>query len=129
MVSAGTRALDSFDRIGAAADSSYDVISEGAAGAADAMERAAAATDYWTDRIGNYDRETAQAVDSTEELADMGYVTGEALNHLGNALGDAADDLEDFGNEVEDARDDAEDFGERSQSAVEGLDKIGRAHV
>ena len=28
MVSAGTRALDSFDRIGAAADSSYDVISE-----------------------------------------------------------------------------------------------------
>ena len=29
MVSAGTRALDSFDRIGAAADSSYDVISEG----------------------------------------------------------------------------------------------------
>ncbi len=28
MVSAGTRALDSFDRIEAAADSSYDVISE-----------------------------------------------------------------------------------------------------
>lgn len=124
MVSAGTRALDSFDRIGAAADSSYDVISEGAAGAADAMERAASATDYWTDRIGNYDREAMQAIYSIEELVEMGYMSEEALNHLGDALDDAADDLEDFGDEAEDAGDDAEDFGERSQSAVEGLDKL-----
>lgn len=124
MVSAGTRALDCFDRIGAAADSSYDVISEGAAGAADAMERAAVATDYWTDRIGNYDREAMQAIYSIEELVEMGYMSEEALNHLGDALDDAADDLEDFGDEVEDAGDDAEDFGERSQSAVEGLDKL-----
>ena len=124
MVSAGTRALDSFDRIGAAADSSYDVISEGAAGAADAMERAAAATDYWNDRIGNYDREAMQAIYSIEELVEMGYMSEEALNHLGDALDDAADDLEDFGDEAEDAGDDAEDFGERSQSAVEGLDKL-----
>ena len=124
MVSAGTRALDSFDRIETAADSSYDVISEGAAGAADAMERAAAATDYWTDRIGNYDREAMQAIYSIEELVEMGYMSEEALNHLGDALDDAADDLEDFGDEAEDAGDDAEDFGERSQSAVEGLDKL-----
>lgn len=124
MVSAGSRALDSFDRIGAAADSSYDVISEGAVGAADAMERAAAATDYWTDRIGNYDREAMQAIYSIEELVEMGYMSEEALNHLGDALDEAADDLEDFGDEAEDAGDDAEDFGERSQSAVEGLDKL-----
>ena len=124
MVSAGTRALDSFDRIGAAADSSYDVISEGAAGAADAIDRAASATDYWTDRIGNYDREAMQAVYSTEELVDMGYMSEEALNHLGDALDEAADGLEDFGDEAADAGDDAEDFGERSQSAVEGLDKL-----
>jgi TP901 family phage tail tape measure protein len=124
MVSAGTRALDSFDQIGAAADSSYDVISEGAAGAADAMERAASATDYWTDRIGNYDREAMQAIYSIEELVEMGYMSEEALNHLGDALDEAADDLEDFGDEAEDAGDDAEDFGERSKSAVEGLDKL-----
>ena len=124
MVSAGTRALDSFDRIGAAADSSYDVISEGATGAADAIDRAASATDYWTDRIGNYDREAMQAIYSIEELVEMGYMSEEALNHLGDALDDAADDLEDFGDEAEDAGDDAEDFGERSQSAVEGLDKL-----
>ena len=124
MVSAGTRALDSFDRIGAAADSSYDVISEGAAGAADAIDRAASATDYWTDRIGNYDREAMQAIYSIEELVEMGYMSEEALNHLGDALDEASDDLEDFGDEAEDAGDDAEDFGERSQSAVEGLDKL-----
>ena len=124
MVSAGTRALDSFDRIGAAADSSYDVISEGAVGAADAIDRAASATDYWIDRIGNYDREAMQAIYSIEELVEMGYMSEEALNHLGDALDEAADDLEDFGDEAEDAGDDAEDFGERSQSAVEGLDKL-----
>lgn len=124
MVSAGTRALDSFDRIGAAADSSYDVISEGAADAADAMERAASATDYWTDRIGNYDREAMQAIYSIEELVEMGYMSEEALNHFGDALDDATDDLEDFGDEAKDAGDDAEDFGERSQSAVEGLNKL-----
>lgn len=54
----------------------------------------------------------------------MGYMSEEALNHLGDALDEAADDLEDFGDEAEDAGDDAEDFGERSQSAVEGLDKL-----
>ena len=124
MVSAGTRALDSFDRIETAADSSYDVISEGAVGAADAIDRAASATDYWIDRIGNYDREAMQAIYSIEELVEMGYMSEEALNHLGDALDEAADDLEDFGDEAEDAGDDAEDFGERSQSAVEGLDKL-----
>lgn len=124
MVSAGTRALDSFDRIGSVADSSYEVISEGAAGAADAMERAASATDYWTDKIGSYDREAMQAIYSIEELVEMGYMSEGALNHLGDALNDAADDLEDFGDEAEEAGEDAEDFGERSQSAVKGLDKL-----
>ena len=65
-----------------------------------------------------------QAIYSIEELVEMGYMSEEALNHLGDALDDAADDLEDFGDEAEDAGDDAEDFGERSQSAVEGLDKL-----
>ena len=124
MVSAGTRALDSFDRIGSAADSSYDVISEGAAGAADAMERAASATDYWTDRIGNYDREAMQAVYSTEELVDMGYMTEEALNHVGDALEDATQELEDFAEEAGNAGNESQDFGEQSQNAVEGLNQL-----
>lgn len=124
MVSAGTRALDSFDRIGAAADSSYDVISEGAAGAADAMERAASATDYWTDRIGNYDREAMQAVYSTEELVDMGYMTEEALNRVGDALEDATQELEDFAEEAGNAGNESQDFGEQSQNAVEGLNQL-----
>ena len=124
MTAAGAKALDSFDRMEAAADASYGVISEGATGAADAMERAASATDYWTDKIGNYDQEAMQAIYSIEELVEMGYMSEEALNHLGDALDDAADNLEEFGDEAEEAGDDAEDFGERSQSVVEGLDKL-----
>lgn len=124
MVSAGTRALDSFDQIEAAADSSYEAISEGAAGAAEAIDRAASATDYWTDRIGNYDREAMQAIYSTEELVEMGYMTEEALNHVGDALDEVSEELEDFGEEAENAGNEAEDFGERSQKAVKGLDKL-----
>lgn len=124
MVSAGGRALDSFDRLEAAADSSYETISEGAAGAADAIEGAASATDFWTDRIGNYDRAAMQAVYSTEELVDMGYMTEEALNHLGDTLDETSQHLEDFGEEAEDAGDEAEDFGERSQDAVDGLNQL-----
>jgi len=148
MVSAGARALDSFDRIGAAADSSYDVISEGAAGTADAMDRAAAATDYWTDRIGNYDREAVEAVSSTEELADMGYVAEEALNHLGDALDGASEAMDEIGGGSDRARDalgrflpqikgigdeigktrsEQEKYREetdRTSTAIEGLDKL-----
>ncbi len=124
MVSAGTRALDSFDRIGAAADSSYDVISEGATGAADAIDRAASATDYWTDRIGNYDREAMQAIYSIEELVEMGYMSEEALNHVGDALEDAAQELEDFSEEAGNAGNESQDFGEQSQNAVEGLNQL-----
>jgi TP901 family phage tail tape measure protein len=124
MTAAGAKALDSFDRMEAAADSSYDAISEGAAGAADAMERAASATDFCTDRIGNYDQEAVQAAYSTEELGKMGYISEEALGHLGDALDGASDKLGDFGDKAEDAGDDAENFGEQSQNAVEGLDKL-----
>ena len=78
MTAAGVKALDSFDRMEAAADSSYEAISEGAAGAADAMERAASATDSWTDRIGNCEQEAMQATHSIEELGEMGYMSEEA---------------------------------------------------
>lgn len=124
MTSAGTRALDSFDRIAAAADSSYQSISEGAAEAAEAIDKAAAATDYWTDKIGNYDKGAMQAIYSTEELVDMGYMTEEALEHVGDALDDAAREMEDFGEEAEDAGNESEDFGKKSQNAVEGLNKL-----
>lgn len=124
MTSAGTRALDSFDRIAAAADSSYESISEGAAEAAEAIDKAAAATDYWTDKIGNYDKGAMQAIYSTEELVDMGYMTEEALEHVGDALDDAAREMEDFGEEAEDAGNESEDFGKKSQNAVEGLNKL-----
>lgn len=96
MVSAGTQALDSFDRIGAAADSSCEIISEGAARAAGNIDRAASATDYWTDKVGSYDREAMQAVYSTEELVDMGYKSAEALEEqqrMFELCGQSADSL------------------------------------
>lgn len=124
MFSAGAKALDSFDRIGVAADSSYETICDGATDAANAMERAAAATDYWSDRIGDYDNETMQAIQSTEEFADLGYMTEEALNHVGDALEDATREMKGFADEAGDAGNESQDFGKQSQDAVKKLDNL-----
>lgn len=87
VVSAGTQALNSFDNIGAAADSSCEIISEGTARAAVNIDRVTSATDYWTDKIGSYEREAMQAIYSTEELVDMGYKSAEALEEQQRMFG------------------------------------------
>lgn len=87
VVSAGTQALNSFDNIGVAADSSCEIISEGTARAAVNIDRVTSATDYWTDKIGSYEREAMQAIYSTEELVDMGYKSAEALEEQQRMFG------------------------------------------
>lgn len=124
MVSAGTRALDTFDRLESAADSSYETVSNGASQAAQAIERAADATDYWTDKIGNYDRGAMQAIYSTEELVEMGYMTEDALHQAGDAIDEAADSVEEFGEQAEEAGRRADEFGEESSGAVMTLDDV-----
>lgn len=124
MVSAGTRALDTFDRLESAADSSYEAISSGSSQAAQSVERAASATDYWTDRIGNYDRNAMQAVWTTEELVEMGYMTEDALQQASDSLDEASNAMENFGEEADKTSDKTEEFGESASNAVLTLDDV-----
>lgn len=138
MSSAGTRTLDSFDRIENAANQAFSSVTEETQKTADAMEKATEATDYWTDAVGNYNRDAMQAIWTTEELVDMGYMTEDALNQTADAideatdgmkdLGDAAqktsDEMEDFGDKADMAGKQADDFGDTSQDAIIGLDDV-----
>lgn len=124
MSSAGIRALDSFDRIETAADSAYSTISDSVDEAAESMNQATQATDYWTDAIENYDRGAEEAVNTTEGLVDIGYMTEEALNNAARAADEATDSLGEYGNETEEARRNSEEFGNSATGAVMSLNDI-----
>ncbi len=124
MSSAGSGALDAFDRLESAADSSYDTIVDGATQASKAVENAANSTDYWTDAIGNYDKGAMEAIYSTEELVEMGYKTEDALEAAGKSADEAAEQVDKFGDESEEAGKKSEKFGDESTSAIGSLDKV-----
>lgn len=138
MSNAGTRALDAFDRVGNGAGQALSRVTQGTSQAADAMDRAAEATDHWTDAVGNYNRDAMQAVWTTEELVEMGYMTEDALNQAANAvegagdsmdrLGAAADrasrDMENLGEEAENAGRRARDAGEKAKDPILSLNDI-----
>lgn len=123
MANAGNRALDCFDRIGTAADSSYGVLSEGAAEAVDAIGRAASATDHWADKIGDYDGEAAQAVYSTEGLVEAVDMAEAAMEHVGGAMEEAASQAEGLGAEVDRARDALGRFLPKNREYGDGLER------
>lgn len=124
MVSSGSKALNTFDELGAAADSTYSTISDGAKDASSSIERAADSTDYWTDAIGSYDKGAMEAVYSTEELIDMGYKTEDALEEAAKAADKAADEIGDYGEKSEDAGGKSEKFGEKSKEAITSLNDV-----
>lgn len=117
MSNAGTRALDAFDRVGNGAGQALSRVTQGTSQAADAMDRAAEATDYWTDAIGNYNRDAMQAVWTTEELVEMGYMTEDALNQVANAVEGAGDSMDQLGAAADRASRDMENLGEEAENA------------
>jgi len=124
MVSSGSKALNTFDELGAAADSTYSTISDGAKDASSSIERAAESTDYWTDAIGNYDKGAMEAVYSTEELVEMGYKTEDALEEAAKAADKATEEIADYGKKSEEAGGKSEKFGEKSKDAITSLNDV-----
>lgn len=87
-------------------------------------KKAAQATDYWTDAVGNYDKGCLEAVYSTEELVNMGFKTEDALKAEADAAEEAQDKTEQLGEEMDKTSKKSEDFGDKSKNAVVGLDDI-----
>lgn len=58
----------------------------GTDGYSDAAAEAGQQTDYWTKKIGNYDKSAMEAVYSTEQLVEAGYKTADALREQNDML-------------------------------------------
>ena len=88
MANAGVRALDLFDRIGAAADSSYEAILEGATGAANAIDRASVSADVFANAmLGNTLEETGAILTETAlGMDDFGEKSDRVRDALGRFL-------------------------------------------
>lgn len=124
MVTAGERALDTFDKMESSADKAYSTVSDGAEQASDAMDKATKSTDYWTDAIGNYDKGAMEAIYTTEELVEMGLKTEDALSEVADTAEKATEELDKFGKESEEAAEKSEEFGDNSKNAITGLEEV-----
>lgn len=124
MASAGRDSLNVFSNIENQANHAFDAIESGADEASDALEQAASSTDYWTDAIGNYDKGAMQAIYTTQELVDMGFMTEDAMNAEANAAAEAAGEMEEYGDAAAGAGEESEDMGKKSTEAVSELDKL-----
>ncbi|MDR0905758.1 MAG: hypothetical protein LBN00_06250 [Oscillospiraceae bacterium] len=95
-----------------------------------AAEQASASADavgYWTDAIGNYDTSALQAMYSTQELVDMGYMTADALEQSSEAASEAAETLDLVTQSSENVAAELDDVTEAADEAAESLDDMGDA--
>lgn len=126
MSDAGASALDQWESSAAAADEAFSRAAEGADRSAQSATEAADAADYWTDAIGNYDKEAMEAIYTTEELVEMGFKTQEALDAERAAAEEAAKALDDLEEQSGDTGDAQEDMG---KSGVDAIGAINTALV
>lgn len=120
----GSKAVERFDELGAAADKAYTEMADAAFGASDALEKAVQSTDQWTDAIANYDKNAMEAIYSTEELVEMGFKTEDALQDAAKAADEAAAEFGKLGEQSEEAAKKSEGFGDKSTNAVNALSNV-----
>ncbi|MBQ3160569.1 MAG: phage tail tape measure protein [Oscillospiraceae bacterium] len=97
MANSGEKAMDQWEKAGEIGDSAFEDTAKAATQTAKAMDTASQSTDYWTDKIGNYDKSAMEAIYSTEELVEMGYKTADALDQEADAAEEAARASEEYG--------------------------------
>lgn len=125
MVSTVERALGAFDKLETAANFSCDVMSGGAAEAAEAMDQAAASADHLADAVseisaGNAGDILAEEAQGMRELGEESDKTGEALENLGDTLDGLGEDADSLGDPLDGLGDDVDSLGE----SVGKLDKL-----
>lgn len=112
-------ALDGIGKAASGAISSADGVAHSLTGAADS-------TDYWTDKIGNYDKEAMEAIYTTQELVEMGYKTEDALSEAADAVDEAADAADGLEAANRQAADAADEMADASAKAGEEAEKGGK---
>lgn len=88
------------------------------------MQQAAAATGYWTDQVGTYDKSALEMIYTTQELVDMGYKTAEALTAEAGAAAQAATATEQAGEAADDAVRPIQNTGDAANQSTDKLSDL-----
>lgn len=132
IANSGSGVVDQWQRAESVADSAFDTATRGAQTTAQAARSlgdtlddasqsfndAADAADYWTDKIGNYDKSAMEAIYSTQELVEMGFKTEDALKAEAAAAKKAEDALDDLDEQTEETGDSQEEMGDKGANAL-----------
>ena len=132
IANSGSGVVDQWQRAESVADSAFDTATRGAQTTAQAasslgdtlddasqsLNDAADAADYWTDKIGNYDKSAMEAIYSTQELVEMGFKTEDALKAEAAAAKKAEDALDDLDEQTEETGDSQEEMGDKGADAL-----------
>lgn len=132
IANSGSGVVDQWQRAESVADSAFDTATRGAQTTAQAASSlgdtlddasqsfndAADAADYWTDKIGNYDKSAMEAIYSTQELVEMGFKTEDALKAEAAAAKKAEDALDDLDEQTEETSDSQEEMGDKGADAL-----------
>lgn len=132
IANSGSGVVDQWQRAESVADSAFDTATRGAQttaqtarslgdtldDASQSFNDAADAADYWTDKIGNYDKSAMEAIYSTQELVEMGFKTEDALKAEAAAAKKAEDALDDLDEQTEETSDSQEELGDKGADAL-----------
>ena len=132
IANSGSGVVDQWQRAESVADSAFDTATRGAQttaqvasslgdtldDASQSFNDAADAADYWTDKIGNYDKSAMEAIYSTQELVEMGFKTEDALKAEAAAAKKAEDALDDLDEQTEETGDSQEEMGDKGADAL-----------
>lgn len=132
IANSGSGVVDQWQHVENVADSAFDTATRGAQTTAQAagslsdtlddtsqsFSDAADAADYWTDKIGNYDKSAMEAIYSTQELVEMGFKTEDALKAEAAAAKKAEDALDDLDEQTEETGDSQEEMGDKGADAL-----------
>ena len=126
MANAGARVLERLDEIEDSGNAAMNTITEQSEEAAKSIERASTATDYWTDKIGTYDKACMEAVYTTQELVDQGYKTEDALEQEIDAIQRTQEEMEQLGSEMDKTQEEMEQLGKETDKTSEEMEKLGK---
>lgn len=103
MYESGNKAFKQWEQAGNMGDKAFGEVEKSAVTTAKALTDASGQTDFWTDKIGTYNKEAMEFVYTTEELVEEGYKSADALEYEAEMAKKLADELDGLGDKMEDS--------------------------
>ncbi len=103
MYESGSKAFKQWEQAGNIGNKAMGDVEKGAVTTAKALTNVSSQTDFWTDKIGTYNKEAMEFVYTTEELVEEGYKSADALEYEAEMAKKLADELDNLGDKREES--------------------------